>query len=430
MQLSAAYIKEKWQHAGFQKYLRNTGWMFFGRFFALGVSFFVGAYIARYLGPANYGLMNYVISFVGLFGFLASFGIDGIVSREIIRQPEEKSSLLGTSFYLKVVGAILAIIMTNGVAWFITDDLFTLILIGLFSLNFIPQTFNIIEIYFQSQVLSVYITRLQIFTTFIVTLLKFIAIYLGQGIFWIILIYTIETFLNALFLGVLFKKHGHKFSEWNFSKQIAKSILKDSWPLLCSSMAIGIYMKIDQIIIKNLLDDTQVGLYAAAVRLSEIWYFIPVVLCTSLFPTIAKKMDADLFSARIKKIYSLLFVIAFTISIFVTLFSEKIITFVFGTNYSSATPVLQIYIWTSIAVFWGLLIEKQFIIKSITHIYAIVTIIGMLINIILNLILIPHIGIIGAALASLCSYSLTTLILMIFPNLYKNVNLNERPLVQ
>jgi hypothetical protein len=79
-----SYIKEKWVHAGFQKYLQNTGWMFFGRVFMLIIAFFVGIYIARYLGPANYGLFNYAISFAGLFGFLTSFGIDGIVSREIM----------------------------------------------------------------------------------------------------------------------------------------------------------------------------------------------------------------------------------------------------------------------------------------------------------------------------------------------------------
>lgn len=423
MQYNAAYIKEKWQHAGFQKYLRNTGWMFLGRIFTLTVSFFVGAYIARYLGPADYGLMNYVISFVGLFGFLASLGIDGIVSREIVRQPDKENILLGTGFRLKLIGATLAIIITNSISWVLAHDMPTLILIAIFSINFILQAFNIIEIYFQSKVLSAYITRVQILTTVAITILKIAVILLGYSVLGLIVVYLIETAITTTLLVFLFTTRQHSMTNWKFDTATAHIIVKDSWPLLCSSMAIGIYMKIDQIIIKNLLDDTQVGLYAAAIRLSEVWYFIPIVVCTSLFPAIAKKLDPQLLNARIKKIYISLFLLAFAISLIMTLLAKDIIAFIFGEHYISAAPVLQIYIWTTIAVFWGIILERQFIIEKKTGIYAIVTVLGMVINILLNLILIPHMGIIGAAFASLCSYTLTTLTMLIFPFRRKSVNL-------
>src|SRR5574344_1236069 len=106
---SKKYITEKWEHAGFQKYFKNTSWMLLGKFFTLGVSFIVGIYIARYLGPSNYGLFNYVISFVGLFAFLVSFGIDGIVSREIIKDHNKKEEIISTGFYIKIVGSVIAI---------------------------------------------------------------------------------------------------------------------------------------------------------------------------------------------------------------------------------------------------------------------------------------------------------------------------------
>ena len=276
---------------GFQKYLKNTGWLFFGRVFTLVISFFVGAYIARYLGPSNYGLLNYVVSFVGLFAFLASFGVDNIVSREIIKDHSKKDEIIGTAFYIKIVGSLLAIAGVFFVSIFTTKDLFTLGLIWLFSLNFIPQSFNILETYFQSQVLSKKVVVAQIISNLISTLLKIICLIENKGIFWLTVIFIIETSVYAVLLLFSFRKFGNHIRKWRFNKNVALSLLRDSWPLMLSAVAISIYMDIDQVMIKNMLGNEQAGIYAVAVKLSEVWYFIPGIICASLFPAIinAKK---------------------------------------------------------------------------------------------------------------------------------------------
>ncbi len=409
--LSKSYIKEKWSHAGFQKYFRNTGWMFGGRIFTLAISFFVGAYIARYLGPANYGLLNYVISFVGLFGFLASFGIDGIISREIIKDPTSKDKLIGTGFFIKIAGSFLTITTVILTAFFTTPDIFTFLLIVLFSLSYVPQAFNIIEVYFQSQVLSKNVVRAQISATLIATILKILVIVLNKGIFWLTLIYVIEAALFALFLLITFKYYGHHFKSLKFDVSIAKSLLKDSWPLMLSTLAIALYMKIDQVMIKNMLNDREVGLYAVAVKLSEFWYFIPGIICGSVFPAImnAKKININLYKQRIKKLNLLMFIVAFLIALPVSIFAESIIYILFGHDYISASTVLSLYVWAGISVSINLSVNQFLVSENMTKIYFISTMLGAIINILLNLLLIPKIGIIGSAIATTISYTLVTI---------------------
>lgn len=409
-EISINRIKEIWNHAGFQKYFRNTGWMFLGRIFILGISFLVGIYIARYLGPSNYGLFNYVISFVGLFGFLTSFGIDNIASREIIKNHDKKDEIISTSFYIKLTGSLIAIISIVIISILTTKDLLTLWLIWIFSLGFIPQAFNIIEIYFQSQVLSKKIVTAQIISNIISTILKIICITLNKGIFWLSIIYIIETSIYAIILLFSFRKFGNHIKKWNFNKNVAKNLLKDSWPLILSSIAISIYMKIDQVMIKNILGNEQAGVYAVAVKLSEVWYFIPSLICTSLSPAIIKSVtiNKELFENRLKKLYFLMFWISFSIASTTTILAYPIIKILFGTAYIGAITTLQIYVWAGIGVSLGVAVSQSLLANNLTKISFYNTLLGAIINIILNIILIPKFGINGAAIATLISYTIST----------------------
>jgi len=401
---------------GVKRYFANTGWMFIGRVFTLGISFFVGVYIARYLGPSNYGLLNYVISFVGLFAFLSSFGVDGIVNREIVRDHSKKDEIIGTAFYIKIVGSILAIIMVFFVSLYITKDIFTLLLIWLFALNFIPQAFNVIEIYFQSQVLSKKVVTAQIVANIISTILKILVIILGKGIFWLMVIYVIETSIYALILLFSFRKFGNHIRKWRFSINMAKSLLRDSWPLMFASIAIGIYMKIDQVMIKNMLGNEQAGIYAVAVKLSEMWYFIPVLICTSLSPAIvnAFSISKEFFGSRMKKLYFSMFWMSFIIASITTVLAYPIVKILFGTAYLGAVTTLQIYVWAGISVSLGVATGQYLLVNNFTKISFYNTLLGAIINVILNIILIPRIGIIGAAIATVISYIIGSCGIFIF----------------
>ncbi|MEI6553258.1 MAG: flippase [bacterium] len=414
--LSISFIKEKWMHAGFQKYLKNTGWMFFGRIFTLTISFFIGIYIARYLGPSNYGLLNYIMSFVGLFSFLASFGMDGIINREIIKNHSKKDEIIGTGFYLKIIGSLLAIFLIFIVSIFTTRDIFTLGLIWIFSLSFIPQAFNVIEIYFQSQVLSKNAVKAQTISSISSALLKIICIVFNRGIFWLTLVFLVEALIYGLILLISFRHFGNHIRKWKFNKTVAISLLKDSWPLMLSSVAVGVYMKIDQVMIKNILGNEQAGIYAVAMKLSEVWYFIPGIISVSLFPSIMNAMSTSklMFEDRLKKLYLLLFWLSVSVAAFITIFAHPIIKILFGEPYLGAVSVLQVYVWAGVGVSIGFVVNQYLLAVNLTKVSFYITLMGAIVNIIMNIILIPKIGIIGAAIATLVAYNIAAFGIIFF----------------
>ena len=382
--------------------------------------------MARYLGPANYGLLNYVFSFVGLFGFLTSFGIESIANREIIKDHSKKDLIVGTSFYLKLLGSLIAILSIFCFAYLTTSS--NTILLGLiivYSFSYIFSAFNIIDVYFQSQVSSKFPALVTILVSIISAILKIIAVSLGLGIIWLTAIYILESAITAAGLLFFFFHKGHTIREWIFDKTTAMIILKDSWPLMLSTVAWSIYMKIDQVMIKNMIGNEQTGIYAVAAKLSEFWYFIPGIICSSLFPAIvnAKKVAKELYEKRLSRLYSLMFYLSLIIAITTTIFAYLIIHILFGDQYLGAVTTLRIYIWAGVSVSIGSTLYYYLVTENLTRINAVATVVGAIINIIINIILIPKYGINGAAFASLISYTSVTIATLLFKKIRPQIKI-------
>jgi len=201
-----------------------------------------------------------------------------------------------------------------------------------------------------------------------------------------------------------------------FKKEIAMFLLKDSWPLILSGMVIAVYMKIDQVMIKEMLDAEAVGQYAAAVRLSEAWYFIPMVIASSLFPAIinAKKQSEELYYSRLQKLYDLMVWMAIAIALPMTFLSDWVVNLLYGGQYNQAGSVLMIHIWAGVMVFFGVARHKWTITQNLQKYEIYIDIVGAISNVVLNLVLIPNYGINGAALATLISYFIGSFVVSIF----------------
>ena len=351
------FVPTKWRgvldHSGFRRYFKNTGWMFFGQMFSLLVSFFIGAWLARYLGPETYGVFNYAMAFSGLFGFISDLGINSILTRELVKFPQKRDELLGTSFYLKIIGGLIAILLSIlSVLLFQTSPLIKLLVI-LFSFSFVLQSINVIVIYFQSEVKSKNNVKAVLVATIISSLLKVSVILLGYGIIWIVVIYVLDSLWQGLGFLRAYKKCGLKIKKWHFNKVLAREILKNSWPLMLASAAGTIYLRIDQVIIGTLLSTREVGLYAAAVKLVEVWYFLPIIISSSIFPAIinAKKTSQELYKSRLKNFYILMTIIPILIAIPISIFAKQIIYILFGSGYLESVNILRIYIWSSLGLF-------------------------------------------------------------------------------
>lgn len=415
-------IKKIELSAGFKKYFVNTGWLFFERIIEMAVSFFVGVYVARYLGPDNFGLLSYAGSFVGLFIALATLGVDGIVVRELVKDEKKRDELLGTTFILKIIGSVLLLGIITIAVSFTTNDSFTNLLIFVIAIGIIFQSFNVINLYFQSKVLSKYSVFAKTISGILVALIKLVLIYFKKELIFFAIVTFIGNIILATGFIIMYSKQKLSLFNWRIKLNLAKNLLKDSWPLMLSGIAISIYMQIDQVMIKNMLDTNAVGNYAVAVRLSEVWYFIPMAITSSVFPAIinAKKISEKLYYERLQKLYDLMVWSAIVISLPVMLLSNNIIKLLFGIQYQEATGVLRIYIWATVFVFLGVASSQYLLAENYTRISFLKSIMGAIVNVILNIILIPKFKINGAAIATVISYTVSVFLIILIPKTYKN----------
>ncbi len=412
-------LQTLWNHSGFRRYLANTTWLFGGRVFQIGASFFVGVWIARYLGPAKYGLLSYAQSFVALFAAIASLGLDAIVVRELVKNESKREVLLGTSFGLKLLGSFLVYAFLSIAVQFTKNDAFTNLLIFIIASGLIFQSFNVIDLYFQSKVLSKFVVWANSLSFFLSSVAKIILIIVKAPLISFASVAILDSFMTALGYIYIYRKYEtSSIRGWKFNVEVAKMLLKDSWPLVFSGVVVSIYMRIDQVMIKNMLNNTAVGEYAAAVRLSEAWYFVPTVICNSLFPAIviAKKENCSLYYNRLQKLYNLMVLISLSIVIPITLGSNLIIKFLYGNAYRNAASVLTIHIWTGIFVFLGVAYSKWIINENYTRKNLYRTTMGAFSNIFFNVLLIKIYGIIGAAIATLISQIVANIIYDFFDN--------------
>lgn len=411
-------LKYRWilNHEGFKRYFANTGWMLSGQMFSLLVSFFIGAWLARYLGPENYGMISYAIAFSGLFAFVASLGVDNILNRELITHPEQRDELLGTSFVLKLVGGFLAFLINFLFVFIFQSSNLIRILVLLFSLVYIFQAMNVISIFFQSQVMAKKNVKTQLIAMFISSALKILFILFSLELVWIILIYALDSLWISAGLIYEYRKEKLKIKLWKFNKKLALNILRSSWFLMLSSASVYIYMKIDQVMVGAIMGQKEVGLYAVAVKFVEIWYFIPSLICISIFPAIIKAKEAGqiVYKRRLKSLYLLMIFIAVIIAIPSTILAHWAVLAIFGKEYLGAVSVLQIYIWSGVGLFLGWAINQYLISENLVQTIFILNIAAMVTNIILNLLFIPKFGLPGAALATLFSYLVGPLLVFIF----------------
>ncbi|MCH8940868.1 MAG: flippase [Bacteroidetes bacterium] len=397
----------------FKKYFKNTSWLFIEKIIRVIIGAFVVIAITNYLGPSDFGLYSYALSFAGIFTIIATLGIDSILSRELITNPDKKNTLLGTGFGLKLIGTFISIALLSITIIFTNQDRFTNLLIFIIALSPIFQSFNVVDVFFQSKVLAKYSVIAKSSSFIISSIIKLSLIIFNASLISFVIFTTAEYAFLAIAYLVMYKNRKFNIFKWNFEKKVAIEILNDSWPLILSGIVITIYMKIDQIMIKQMLGDAEVGYYAAAVRLCEAWYFLPTIITTSLFPAImnAKKMNKELYFSRMQKLYDMLAWTSIAIALPTTFLSKEIIEILYKPEFIPAAPVLIIYIWAGVAVFLGVASTQYLIAENFTKISFFITSSAMVINVILNFIFIPKYGITGAAFATLISYSASTFLL-------------------
>lgn len=390
-------------HSGFRKYFKNTSWLIAERILRLIITLFVGIYVARYLGPDLFGLLSYTNSFVGIFLAIATLGIESILIRELVKRPHHTNELLGTAFGLKIIGTIIMWVFILIAVYISNNDNHTNEFISIISLAIIFQAYNVIDFKFQAEVKAKSVAQIKLVQILFTSATKLYLIIIKAPLLWFVWVYFFDALVLASGLIIMYIIKSGKVLLWRWNWNVASDLLRDSWPLILSGMLISIYVKIDQIMIKELIGDREVGIYAVATSLSTATYFIPIVITDSLFPAIinAKNNNTDLYHKRLQKLYDTLIWIGIIISIIVFFVSDYIIYYCFGNEYIQSSSVLKIAIFTGIFVNIGLVNNKYFTAENRQKDILYRSILGVFINITLNLLLIKEYGANGAALTTI-----------------------------
>jgi polysaccharide transporter, PST family len=403
-----------------QGILKNLVWLLGDKLFRMGGGLLIGILVAKYLGPEEFGLFNFVFSFVWLFSHFVTLGLDEIVTRDLISYPNKANTLLGTAFGLKSVAGIATFFFIALLMFFLKNgskEILTLTII--MSISMILKNVGVFRLLFESQLQSKQNVIAENFGFVAVSILRVVFIYFTLPLIYFAWALVFEVFVSSLVFVFLYNKKNYKLLDWNFNRLQAKTLLKESWPLILSGLSIMIYVKSDQVMLGLLSTNLETGIYSVAARLSEIWYFIPVAIVTSYFPSLveSKKISETEYKDKFSKLLRILLYSSTAIAIVMMFLSDFVVQLLFGKEYTESGVVLSIHIWAGIFAFLGVGSSKFFIIENLQKYYLYQTITGATLNVILNLFLIPRYGANGAAIATVISYGFSICSFMFFYDL-------------
>ena len=402
-----AGLQDRIKHSkGLQDILTNTGWLFADKFVRMGIGMFVGIWVARYLGPEQFGLLNYATAFVALFGVVASLGLSSIVVRDLVKEPGNANSILGTAFILQFLAGILAyILVLTTIIIFQPDDDSVRLIVMVLGFILLFKASEVAKYWFESQVMSKYTVWVENSIFLLMSIIQVILILSHAPLMGFVWVTVAGGLLVSIGYLWVYSWQAGVIASWRFDYNRAKLLLKDSWPLLLSGMAIMVYMRIDQIMLGQMLGNGAVGIYSAAVRISEVWYFIPMAIAASVFPSVIKlkKESENNYIDHFQRLFNLMVMLGVAVAIPVSFFSDWIITLLFGPDYIKAGTVLIIHIWSGIFVSLGVTSGMWLVNENLQKLALYRTLAGAVVNIVLNLYLIPSMGVVGAAVGTLLS---------------------------
>ncbi len=399
-------------YQGIRPYLHNTFWIIGEKLLVMGLGFAATVLVARYLEPEGFGTLAYATSLVALFGVSGHLGLHGLVVREIVKRPELRAETLGTAAFLKFLGVLagyLALLM-YAVAFEGPGTVsFALIAIAGAALLFAPV--DVVDYWFNALVQARYVSIARLSAQLAFVGLTLLFVFRGSYVVMFAIPYLLQAIVAAIVLLLLFRaKANIRLSAWRFDGRHARELLKQGWVIYLASFFAVIYLKIDQVMLRWLADSAEVGVYAVAARLSEVWYFIPTAIVASVFPKLIdlRASDEALFTQRLQQLFDSLAVLGMAIAILVTLVAPWLIPWIFGMDYAASAAILVIHTWASVFIFLRAALSKWILIENALYFSLLTQGLGALSNVILNYFLIPVYGGQGAAWATLASYAIAS----------------------
>jgi PST family polysaccharide transporter len=397
------------------KLILNLNWLITEKIIRLFFGIYVGALIARYLGPDSYGLLNYSIAFVIMYSAFSDFGLDNIIVKDLVNNKLSKNIILTTAFTVKIVTGLFGASLAVFTAYYLNNGFnLGVALTAIVSISLIFYSFNVIDLWFQSIIKSKVTVLAKTISYIIGIIIKIILITFKLPLIYFAIVYAIEYFLIAMFLFLFYSKSNRIV--FDFSLHYAKSIVKKGFPLLLSSIAILLIMNIDKIMLGQLKGNREVGIFSIAANLSMMLYFIPVIIGSTFMPSLVNNWETNKtqFNNTLNNIFGISTIIGlvfFAIGYFVV---KPFILLVYGSEYIESAIILIIHLLTFIFVSHVSIRNRVLIIGDKLFLVSIYSSCTLLINIALNFIFIPKYGALGAVCASLLSWVSSVLLIPLF----------------
>ena len=406
----------KWAH-----HVRNTLWLLSDKGLALFVGFFVTAYVARIYGPEDFGLYSYCLALVSIFSVAGHAGLNALVVKRLVDKNSDKSVIMGTSIAIKACGFSVGLVCLLLYAFYpgVHTSLETS-LIGILCLSLLIQPGLVLDFWFQAQYAARYQAISKHCGLLMASAVKLFATSMGASILWIAGATVLQSLVVVVCLvSFYFVTKSTDIGRWRFDTAEAKSLAKKGGVVFLGTFFATVYLKIDQVMLKTFVGSGDVGVYAVAATISEAIYFIPIAITAALFPRLVELRDEDLskYKKRTQQLLDGLAMLATVIALVVTFVAAPLILLIFGDEYSEAAKLLAVHIWASVFIFMRSVFSKWIIAEDLLRFSIITHGAGAVINVVMNSLLIPSMGAMGAAIATLVSYAMASyLVLMAFPS--------------
>ena len=404
------------------KIVANASWMVGCRIAQALLGLVVGVIAARYLGPSNFGVINYAAAMVAFAVPIMQLGLNNIMVQELVNSPEKEGAILGTSILMNFVSAIACIVgILVTVCFLNAGEKVTIIVCGLYSTILIFQAVEQIQYWFQAKFLSKYIALTSFFAYLVVSGYKIALLVMGMSVYWFAVANAFDLALIAVTYLVLYRKLGS--NRLSISLQIAKRMFAKSRYYIISNLMFVFLVQTDRIMIKNIMDDANVGFYSAAMTCAGMLNFVYSAIIDSFRPVIFenKKKDEILYERNVSLLYGIIFYMTFLECFFMTLLAPFVIKLLSADAFSASSVALQIVVWYIMFAYTGYIRGIWILAESKQKYLLLLNLICALGNVILNIFLIPVWGIAGAAAATVFSQIFSTVILgFIFKPLRQN----------
>jgi PST family polysaccharide transporter len=384
----------------------NALWLVGERLCRIVVGLLVTLWVARYLGPDQYGELSFAIAFAALMGALAGLGLDQITVRDIARNPQVSGDALGTAMGLRLAGSAIATALGLAVVVALGTSGNQLTIVALAMASLVFQAADVVDYWFQSQLRSRLTVTAKLVAMLSAAALKIVLILTHASVVAFAALFLVEAALFAIAMAVAYRRD-RCATPWRWNAALARRMLADGLPIMLSSAAIMVYMRIDQIMLRELAGPTQLGLFAAVLPFSEGWYILATSVCASLLPSFSRlhAEDQPAFKARLSKLLRVLAGSALLISAFISLTADPMVSLLLGERFLAAGPVLAIHVWGVVFVFLGVAENLWLVSDNRRLVRLCKTTAGALVNVALNWVLIPRLGAQGAAIATVVSFA-------------------------